>query len=141
MVGQRHGAAQRDIGDQRHHVHGDFTGTPTFWVTGCRPRTLLRGGVSTNVTATFSADVNQSTLTSSNVPCDRERTPPSGHALLQRLHQTVTLDPNTDLQAGKTYTATITGGSSGVKDLREHPAQLDDLDIHRRSGGGGQPFR
>ena len=30
--------------------------------------------------------------------------------------RTVTLDPSTDLQAGATYTATVVGGASGVKD-------------------------
>ena len=69
------------------------------------------------MTATFSADVDQSTLTASTVTLRQGANPPVAAALsYNAATRTVTLDPNTDLQAGQTYTATIAGGSTGVKD-------------------------
>ena len=70
-----------------------------------------------NVTASFSADVNQSTLTASTVTLQQGANPPVAAALsYNAATRTVTLDPSTDLQAGATYTATVVGGASGVKD-------------------------
>ena len=52
---------------------------------------------------------------------------------------TVTLDPNADLQAGLTYTATIAGGSTGVKDTSGNTLPASKTwTFTVASGGGGR---
>ena len=81
--------------------------TPVLDATGVAP--------TTNVTGTFSEPMNGSTVTSSTFTL----TPaPAGtnSVSYNSANNTATFDPGTDLAPSTTYTATIKGGASGVKD-------------------------
>ena len=116
-----------DGGVQQHNVTlgttdatytANFVASPSFTVTSVSPLDAATNvSAASNVTASFSADVNQSTLTASTVTLRQGANPPVAAALsYNAATRTVTLDPSTDLQAGATYTATVVGGASGVKD-------------------------
>ena len=137
-----------DGGDNISYDHGDWAGAKitcggggSFSVTGVSPSNGSTGVLpSTNVTATFSADINQSTLTSSTFTLQQGANPPVAAALsYDSPTHTVTLDPNTDLQAGQTYTATIVGGSNGVKDTSANtlPSSTTWTFTVAAGGGGG----
>ena len=141
-----------DSGRQQHNVTlgtTDTTYTATFSGTtlsvdrGVAGGRVVGCGEVTNVTATFSADVDQSTLTASNVTLRQGANPPVAAALsYNAATRTVTLDPNTDLQAGQTYTATIAGGSAGVKDTSGNTLAATRKSGHSRSPPArGQPCR
>jgi hypothetical protein len=73
--------------------------------------------VTTTVSAAFSADMNQSTInTSTFLLCDSVGNPVAGSVAYSSATRTATFTPSSSLQQAKTYTATVKGGSSGVKD-------------------------
>ena len=90
---------------------------PAFTVASVSPAGGATGvAPSSNVTATFSGDVDQSTVNSSTVMLKQGSTPVPAQLSYNVATRTVTLDPTSDLQAGLIYSATVAGGPSGVKD-------------------------
>ncbi|MBL8211862.1 MAG: NPCBM/NEW2 domain-containing protein, partial [Bryobacterales bacterium] len=99
-----------------------FTGTDTAppIITSRIP---VSGGtnvsVTTNVTAIFSESLQTSTVTSSNVTLLRAgtTTPLAATVAYDNAARTITLTPTQPLLFATSYTATIKGGATGVKDL------------------------
>ena len=75
--------------------------------------------VGTNVTAVFSEAMTASTISGSTVKLTApgSTTPVAATVSYDATSKQATLNPSSDLAAGVTYTATVVGGSSGVKDL------------------------
>ncbi|MCA1683648.1 MAG: Ig-like domain-containing protein, partial [Actinobacteria bacterium] len=96
-------------------------------VTGVTPSAGATGvAVGTNVTATFSEAMQASTVTSATVTLAA----PGGGAIAASVSynatsRTATLDPTADLAASTKYTATVKGGSSGVKDTAGNALAAD----------------
>ncbi|MFE4835670.1 Ig-like domain-containing protein [Arthrobacter sp. NPDC056691] len=95
---------------------GGDTTAPT--VTGTSPAAGAPGvSVTADVTGTFSEAMNASTVTSSTFTLtDGAATVPAA-VTYNSTDRTATVNPGADLAAGRTYTATIRGGSTGVKDV------------------------
>ncbi|MFC0485625.1 CBM96 family carbohydrate-binding protein [Pseudarthrobacter scleromae] len=115
------------------------TAAPT--VTGTSPADGATGtAVSTNVTATFSEAMNTSTITSDTFTLKTGTTAVSAAVTYSGTGNTATLNPGTDLAAGTTYTATVKGGSTGVKDAAGNALASDktwSFTTAAASGGGG----
>ncbi len=81
----------------------------------------------TNVTATFSEDMNPATLTSSTVTLVRQgsTTPVNATVSCDNPCRTVTLDPAERLAGRTTYTVTIRGGADGARDMQGDPLAGD----------------
>lgn len=93
---------------------GDST-APT--VTGTTPAGGTTGvAVSTDVTGSFSEAMDESTITSATFTLEGA-TPVTAALSYSSTAKVATLNPVADLPAGATYTATIKGGSNGVKDV------------------------
>ncbi len=82
--------------------------------------------VTANVTGTFSEAMNQSTVGSSTLTATTPGATPLQAAVTYNSRDRVaTLDPGADLKAGVTCTATIKGGSAGVKDAAGNALAAD----------------
>ena len=93
------------------------TTAPT--VSGVTPADGATGvALSENTTSTFSEDIDASTLTSSTFILTKQGAvqPVAAQVGYDPASRKATLDPAADLEAGATYTATVKGGSAGVKD-------------------------
>ena len=114
------------------------TAAPT--VMGTSPVAGATGvAVSTNVTATFSEAMNTSTITSDTFTLKAGTTTVPASLAPNSTGSTVTLDPTSDLAAGTIYTATIKGGSTGVKDVAGNALATDKtwtFTTAAASGGG-----
>lgn len=94
--------------------------------------------LTSNVTGTFSEAMNPSTVSSATFTL----TPAPGGTTTVSLDSTnkvATLNPGADLAPGTTYTATIKGGSSGVKDAAGNALSSDktwSFTTASASGGG-----
>ena len=99
---------------------GDTT-PPT--VTSVTPSNGATGvAVNTAVTATFSEAMTASTITASTVSLrDATNALVTSNVSYNTATNVVTLTPSAPLSPSTTYTATITGGSGGVKDLAGNP--------------------
>ena len=88
-------------------------------VSSTSPANNTSGLVATaNVTATFSEDVDPSTLTTAfTLSKQGSSTSVAANVTYDATKNKATLDPDSTLEASTTYTATIKGGSTGVKDL------------------------
>ena len=116
------------------------TTAPT--VTGTSPAAGATGAaVSTNVTATFSEAMNASTINADTFTLKTGPTTVTAAVSLNSTGNTATLNPGTDLAAGTTYTATIKGGSTGVKDAAGNALASDKTWTFTTApaGGGGTP--
>ncbi|TLM73892.1 hypothetical protein FDW81_07505 [Pseudarthrobacter sp. NamB4] len=92
------------------------TTAPT--VTGTSPAGGATGvAVSVNVTGSFSEAMNASTITSTTFTLTAGTTTVPAAVTYNSTGSIATLDPSADLAAGTIYTATIKGGTSGVKDV------------------------
>ena len=96
--------------------------------------------IGTTVIANFSESINASTVTGSTYQL-RD----AGNNLIAATVGTsggqITLTPSSPLGAGATYTATITGGASGVKDLAGNAlASNYSWSFTTASGGGGSTY-
>jgi hypothetical protein len=92
------------------------TTAPT--VTATSPAAGATGvAMDANVTGTFSEGVDPSTVTSDTFTLTDGTTPVTAIVAYNALGEVATLDPGADLAAGTNYTATIKGGTSGVKDV------------------------
>ena len=76
------------------------------------------GGPSTNVTATFSVDMDSSTLTPSTFTLTRQGSsvPLAAQVTYDSASKTASLNPDSDLSDSTSYTALIKGGAGGAKD-------------------------
>jgi archaellum component FlaF (FlaF/FlaG flagellin family) len=81
----------------------------------------------TSVSATFSTAIDPATLTSSTFVLVRQgtTTPISAVVTYDSTTKKATLKPSANLQAGATYTATLKGGLTGIKDLAGSPLAAD----------------
>jgi len=74
--------------------------------------------VATNVAATFSEAMDPSTISGSTFTLQHGSDPAvSANVSYDSATRKATLDPAADLQAATTYTATLKGGTAGMKDL------------------------
>ncbi|MFF2346171.1 Ig-like domain-containing protein [Pseudarthrobacter sp. NPDC058119] len=94
-----------------------------------------------NVTATFSEAMNASTVTPSTFTLQAGTSAPVAAAVsYDSATNVATLNPNADLAAATVYTATVKGGSSGVKDGAGNALAADrtwTFTTAPASGGGG----
>ncbi|MBT2513741.1 Ig-like domain-containing protein [Arthrobacter sp. ISL-30] len=117
---------------------GDTT-APT--VTETSPAADARDvAVTANVTGTFSEAMDLSTVTPTTFTLTKEGTTTPVTADVTYNGTVATLNPDTDLAAGTKYTATIKGGSSGVKDAAGNALAADKTwTFTTASAGGGTP--
>jgi hypothetical protein len=83
--------------------------------------------VDANAEATFSEAMDASTINANNFTLAEQgtTTPVGATVSYDAATKTATLDPSADLEANTTYTATVKGGTSGVKDLAGNPLASD----------------
>lgn len=84
----------------------------------------------TNVEASFSEAMDASTMTEATFTLTlggSDATPVAAAVSYDPTTRRATLNPNVALQAGKTYTARVKGGSAGVKDLAGNPLAADKV--------------
>ena len=109
-------------------------------VTGRTPApgaTLVPVGVSP--TATFSEAMDPATLTASTFTLLRQGNPTPVPAAVSYANLVATLNPNADLLAATTYTATVKGGATGAKDLAGNPLAADVSWSFSTAGAANQP--
>jgi YVTN family beta-propeller protein len=81
--------------------------------------------VTANVTGSFSEAMDSSTLTPATFTLKAGTTTVPAAVTYNSTDKVATLNPDADLAAGTTYTATIKGGSSGVKDVAGNALATD----------------
>jgi Bacterial Ig-like domain len=81
-----------------------------------------------NMEATFSEAMDSSTINGSTFTLAKQGAsqPVAAQVTYDPANKRATLDPDADLEAGSTYTATIKGGGSGVKDPAGNPLGEDE---------------
>jgi hypothetical protein len=97
-------------------------------VSGVSPSEGATGVSATaNAEATFSEGMDPSTISSSTFTLTKQGAsqPLTAQVSYDAAAKKATLDPTADLEASSTYTATIKGGSGGVKDLAGNPLGAD----------------
>ncbi|MGX1163238.1 hypothetical protein RKD54_004147 [Pseudarthrobacter sp. SLBN-100] len=105
---------------------GSTTDTTAPTVTGTSPTNLATGvAVGADVTGTFSEPMNTSTISSSTFTLTGPTGTVAATVTPDSTAKVATLNPTADLAAGTTYTATIKGGSSGVKDVAGNALAAD----------------
>src|SRR5215217_5359009 len=95
-------------------------GKPAPTVSSTSPANNTSGvAVTANVTATFSEDMDPNTLTTGTFTLTKQGSsiPVAAHVTYDATNKKAILDPDSTLEASTSYTATIKGGSTGVKDL------------------------
>jgi hypothetical protein len=80
-----------------------------------------------------------STLTTTTFTLVKQGTVTPLAASVSYASQVATLDPGATLEAGTTYTATVKGGASGVKDLAGNPLAADVVWTFTTTGATNQP--
>jgi glucose/arabinose dehydrogenase/endonuclease YncB( thermonuclease family)/methionine-rich copper-binding protein CopC len=120
-----------DGGDQSHNITigaSPTTYTATFNVTDTVKPTVTstspasgaqKASASANVSATFSEALDPTTVSGSTFYLTKQgsSTRLSASVTYDAASHTATLNPNSDLTIGTSYTAKVVGGSGGVKDL------------------------
>ncbi len=92
----------------------------------------------TAVTATFSEAMDPATLTTATFQLQAGSNPVPATVNYNSISRTATLTPNGALAANTAYTATVKGGSTGVKDAAGNPLAADvSWTFTTASGGGG----
>ena len=94
---------------------------------------------SSNVTATFSADMNQTTVNGSTFTLKQGTTAVPAVVTYNAATRTATVDPTADLQSGLVYTATVMGGASGVQDTSGNTLASSGTWSFTTAAGGGGP--
>ncbi len=125
-----------------HYEAGSGGGTDTTppTVTATSPTAGATGvAVTANVTGTFSEAMNASTITPTTFTLRTGTT--TVPAAVTYSGNVATLNPSADLAAGTTYTATIKGSSTGVKDASGNALASDRTWTFTTAsaGGGGTP--
>ncbi|MHA7264724.1 Ig-like domain-containing protein [Arthrobacter sp. TMN-37] len=116
---------------------GDTT-PPT--VTAVSPSVATGVAVSANATGTFSEAMTASTITPSTFTLTTGTTTVPAAVTYNSTDRVATLNPGADLAAGTTYTATIKGGTSGVKDAAGNALASDRTwTFTTAAAGGGTP--
>jgi hypothetical protein len=110
---------------------GDNADTTAPEVTDRTPSTDATGvAVTADVTASFSEEMDASTVTPGTFTLTEgttaEATPVPASVTYGSTDRVATLNPDEDLAAGTTYTATIRGGSDGVKDVAGNALASDE---------------
>jgi len=109
--------------DQCHGAPGNVdTTAPT--VSAVTPTEGVTGVAATaNAEATFSEAMDPATISGSTFTLTKQGStqPLTAQVSYDAASKKATLNPTADLEAGATYTATIKGGSGGVKDLAGNP--------------------
>ncbi|MET3176823.1 UNVERIFIED_ORG: hypothetical protein ABIB52_004701 [Arthrobacter sp. UYCu721] len=132
----RYWHAHIDLGDQSTPPGGGDTTAPT--VTAVSPDDKATGvAVNTNVTGTFSEAMNASTVTSDTFTLTAGTTTVPAAVTYNSTDKLATLNPSADLTVGTTYTATIKGGSSGVKDVAGNALASDKTWTFTTATAGG----
>jgi hypothetical protein len=97
-------------------------------------------GLDTNVTATFSKDMDPVTITGTTFTLfrkyDPDQTPVAATVTYDAASKTATLDPSISLSDSTQYTALIKSGSDGVKDLQGNSLAQDFSWTFMPCGGG-----
>jgi hypothetical protein len=93
--------------------------------------------VSANVTGTFSEAMDASTITAETFTLTTGTTTVPAAVTYNSTDRVATLNPDTDLAAGTTYTATIRGGTSGVKDAAGNALAADRTWTFTTAAAGG----
>ncbi|MGG6382426.1 Ig-like domain-containing protein, partial [Paenarthrobacter sp. NEAU-H11] len=115
---------------------GGDTTAPT--VTGTSPAAGATGvAVTANATGTFSEAMDASTVTSSTFTLQTGTTTVPATVTYSSTDRVATLNPGADLAAGTTYTATIKGGSGGVKDVAGNALAQDKTWTFTTAAAGG----
>ena len=83
----------------------------------------------TNAEATFSEAMDASTVDAATFTLSRQGDPAPVAATVgyDAAARRATLDPDSELEAGATYTATLKGGTSGARDLAGNPLPADKV--------------
>ena len=115
---------------------GGDTTAPT--VTGTSPASGATGtAVTANVTGSFSEAMNASTVTSATFTLTTGTTTVPAAVTYNSTDRVATLNPDQDLAAGTVYTATIKGGSGGVKDAAGNALASDKTWTFTTASAGG----
>jgi hypothetical protein len=115
---------------------GGDTTAPT--VTGTSPAAGATGvAVTANVTGTFSEAMDASTVTSGTFTLSDGATTVPATVAYSSTDRVATLNPGASLAAGRTYTATVRGGSSGVKDIAGNALASDRTWTFTTAPAGG----
>ena len=121
----------------------DSSDTTRPTVTTVTPGDAAIGVVTTsNVTASFSEPMDPTTISVSTFTLIKQGTPAIPVAAVvnyDAASQTATLNPNSDLDAGGTYTATVKGGAGGVKDVAGNALASDVSWTFTTAAGTNQP--
>ena len=105
---------------------GGSTDTTAPTVTATAPAAGATGvDVAANVTGTFSEGMDPATVTSGTFTLASGTTPVAATVTYGSSGKVATLNPDADLAAGTTYTATITAGANGVKDVAGNALAAD----------------
>jgi hypothetical protein len=125
------GAIQHDItiGAANTTITAAFSSSAGFSVTAVTPPNGAAGvATNTSVTATFSAAINQSTLTSQtmNVVQSGSSSPIAAALTYDASKSIATLTPSAALQK-TSYTATVKGGANGIKDVNGNALSADTV--------------
>ncbi|MDQ0619722.1 CBM96 family carbohydrate-binding protein [Arthrobacter globiformis] len=132
-----HGGMQTDSGTRGPGgtPPGDTT-APT--VTGTSPAAGATGvAVTANVTGTFSEAMDASTITPATFTLTTGTTTVPAAVTYNSAGMVATLNPDADLAAGTTYTATIRGGTNGVKDVAGNALASDRTWTFTTAAAGG----
>jgi hypothetical protein len=119
---------------------GSDTTAPT--VTDTSPDDGAAGvAVTADVTATFSEAMDPSTVGPGTFTLETGTTAVTATVTLDSTGKVAALNPGADLAANTTYTATIEGGSSGVKDVAGNALASEETwsFTTAAAGGGGTP--
>ncbi|MET3708990.1 Ig-like domain-containing protein [Arthrobacter sp. UYEF6] len=117
-------------------IGGDTT-APT--VAGTSPAAGATGvAVTADVTGTFSEAMDAATVTSSTFTLTAGTTTVPAVVSYDSTSKVATLNPGADLAPGTTYTATIKGGSGGVKDVAGNALASDKTWTFTTAPAGGQ---
>jgi hypothetical protein len=110
-----------------HGAPGSADTTPPTLTNIAPPDGATGVAVTTNVEATFSEAMDSSTINGSTFTLAKQgtTTPISATVTYDPTTNKATLTPSTALGAGVTYTATVKGGTGGVKDLAGNPLATD----------------
>ena len=102
-------------------TYGADTNPPTVAVFSV-PSGSTNVDPTTSISVTFSESMDPATINSQTVVLkDASGNPVSATIIYDAATKTVTLDPTASLVPGMTYTATLQGGSQGVKDIAGNP--------------------
>ena len=105
---------------------GTGTDTTRPTITARTPAPGATGvALSVSPTATFSEAMNPATITSTTFTLQKQGVPSPVAATVSYSATTATLDPTANLDASSTYTLTVKGGASGVKDVAGNTLAAD----------------